>query len=160
MRESQDDWHCRISLRFKKHYEPSPETSNGNSTSRNRGNPWVDQATEQVHFLGVTNKDQVEPALVRAQRAVLSPGKDWRSFINEEKDKQTMEVTMTDVGAGRNSWYGHAQRDSGSWSGGFGDPKGKGKAAVEKRAETEDDFEVKFSPNVVCMEVSPFCPRS
>jgi hypothetical protein len=130
---------------------------NLSNTSRTPGNPWVDQATEQVHFLNITNKDQVEPTLVRAQRAVLNPGKDWHSFVHEEQDEQPMEVAMVDVDTGRATWYGQAQHGSAGWSGGFGDSKGKGKA-VEKRSERENDFEVKFSPNVVCMEVSLFAP--
>ncbi|PWW77924.1 P-loop containing nucleoside triphosphate hydrolase protein [Tuber magnatum] len=105
-----DPWHCRISLRFKKRYDPSLTSSDHHhiSTSRTRGNPWVDQTTEQVHFLDITKKSQVEPTLVRAQRAILTPGQNWRDFVHEEKGKPT----------------------------------------------EDEDFEVKFSPNVVCMEIT------
>ncbi|RPA91160.1 P-loop containing nucleoside triphosphate hydrolase protein [Choiromyces venosus 120613-1] len=148
-----DPWHCRISLRFKKRYNPSLTNSNNHhmSTSRTRGNPWVDQATEQVHFLDITNKDQVEPALVRAQRAILTPGQDWRDFVNEEKEKPT-EAGAPETGNARGNWLGHTQRAGGVW-GSSADNKGKGRA-VETRGGRDEDFEVKFSPNVVCMEIT------
>ena len=120
------------------------------STSRTRGNPWVDQATEQVHFLDITDKSQVEPTLVRAQRAILTPGQNWRDFVHEEREKP-VEGTAPEASGVRSGRFGYSRGAGGGW-GSSADPKGKGKAA-EKRVGRDEDFEVKFSPNVVCMEV-------
>lgn len=120
------------------------------STSRTRGNPWVDQATEQVHFLDVTDKSQVEPALVRAQRAILTPGQNWRDFVHEEREKPA-EGTALETSSARSGRFGHSRGAGGGWGSSI-DPKGKGKT-VERRGGRDEDFEVKFSPNVVCMEV-------
>ncbi|RPB13528.1 P-loop containing nucleoside triphosphate hydrolase protein [Morchella conica CCBAS932] len=102
-----DSWHCHISLRFKKRYDPdtvSKNTSTGRSSS-----PWVEQKAEQVAFLDIVDKSQVERALVAAQQAVLNPSRNWREYARE---------------------MGKGVKDG------------------------EDGFEVKFSPNVVCMDIT------
>ncbi|KAL7276404.1 hypothetical protein RUND412_000609 [Rhizina undulata] len=125
-----DPWQCRISLRFKKRYAPDNQ-------SETRSNPWEDQPMEQVHFCDVTDKDQVEPVLVRAQRAVLSPGKNWRDFINEPGERGFL---------GRSRVQAWAQK-GGKWSG-----HGNGKRNMDCVEGMQ--YEVKFSPNVVCMEIT------
>jgi hypothetical protein len=103
-------------LRFKKRY----------NAARTDGNPWEEQRTEQVHFLDLTDKSQVEPALVRAQTAILNPSKNYVYFASPEYRRD-------DVFGGR------AAERSG---------------AARKARSNETELEVKFSPNVVVMEIT------
>lgn len=66
--------------------------------------------------MDLTDKSQVEAALVRAQASILNPSKPWTQFVGGKPSA-------------------HA-----GW-GGFG------------KKGAEPAFEVKFSPNVVCMEI-------
>ncbi|KAI5852607.1 P-loop containing nucleoside triphosphate hydrolase protein [Morchella snyderi] len=128
-----DGWHCHISLRFKKRYDPdtvSKNTSTGRSSS-----PWVEQKAEQVAFLDIVDKSQVERALVAAQQAVLNPSRNWREYARE------MVPVAAGGGAGLRSRVG---------GGGARGRRGQGKVSKD----AEDGFEVKFSPNVVCMDIT------
>lgn len=133
-------WNCRISLRFKKRYDPSRNSNNTNT--RTHGSPWVDQPTEQVAFLDITDKSQVEPVLVAAQKAVLNPSRNWREYVYELRP----ESSPHHPGRGGRTTRS-TKGEQGSW-GGFGK-----RQAVDPKKNVEEDFEVKFSPNVVCMEV-------
>ncbi|KAI5807351.1 P-loop containing nucleoside triphosphate hydrolase protein [Peziza echinospora] len=86
-------WHCKISLRFNKQYNPS-------CGGLGRGNnPWVDQPIQQHLFMEVTNKDDVERALVKAQRAILNPSRSWQEFVNGggggRKEEEDFEVKFS-----------------------------------------------------------------
>ncbi|KAA8909675.1 P-loop containing nucleoside triphosphate hydrolase protein [Sphaerosporella brunnea] len=109
-------WSCHVSLRFKKRYD----------SSKAGGNPWEDQRTEQVHFLDLTDKSQVEPALVRAQTAILNPSKNYSYFASPDYRRD-------DVFGARSAERGGATR-------------------MGRSNDTE--LEVKFSPNVVVMEIT------
>ncbi|KAL0640425.1 hypothetical protein Q9L58_000393 [Maublancomyces gigas] len=139
-------WNCRISLRFKKRYDPSlaakPSRSSNNS-NRTHGSPWVDQPTEQVSFLDITDKNQVEPVLVAAQRAVLNPSKNWREYVYELRPGSSPHHAGGKTRAPR-----PAKGEPGVWS---GFPK---RQTMDPKKNAEEDFEVKFSPNVVCMEIT------
>lgn len=114
-------------MRLKKQYEPS----------RSGGDPWVLRQGEarQVHFLDLTDKSQVESALSRAQTAILNPSKNWTVFAAPDYGK---EDTVANGSRG------------GAFNGHFAELGSK----RSRSAHTNDDFEVKFSPNVVVMEVS------
>lgn len=86
------------------------------------------------------DKGQVEPVLVAAQRAVLNPSKSWKEYVYELRPELDEHHS--------NGRRGQKQ-SGGAWAG-FG-RKGKKKG---DKSNAEEDFEVKFSPNVVCMEVS------
>lgn len=68
----------------------------------------------------LTDKSQVQDALIRAQSAVLNPSRNWREFVPD---------------------YPHPYPSSTSFSE-FKSPPSLG------------DFQVKFSPNVVCMDIT------
>jgi hypothetical protein len=68
--------------------------------------------------MDLTDKNQVEAALVRAQTAILNPSKKWTQYV------------------------------------------GMGSMYARNGKSREPEFEVKFSPNVVCMEmVGPDLPN-
>lgn len=76
-----------------------------------------------------------------AQRAVLNPSRNWREYVYELRPELSPQH-----GGGRATWP--TRGGQGGWSG-FAK-----KQAVDLKRNVEEDFEVKFSPNVVCMEVS------
>lgn len=88
-------------------------------------------------FLDIVDKSQVERALVAAQQAVLNPSRNWREYARE----------MVPVAAGGAA--GLKSRVGGGGHGARGRRGGQGKGVKDG----EDGFEVKFSPNVVCMDV-------
>lgn len=118
--------------------------------NRTYGSPWVDQATEQVEFFVIRDKSQVEAVLVAAQRAVLNPSRNWREYVPEIRSELPQNA------GGRPSWSGKRLPQGGSWS---GFPNNK-RQAPSPGSNIEEDFEIKFSPNVVCMEVSLSFPSS
>lgn len=71
--------------------------------------------------MNLTDKSQVEDALIRAQLAVLNPSRNWREFVPD---------------------YPLPYPSPNSFGGGFKVPPSPG------------DFQVKFSPNVVCMDIT------
>lgn len=75
--------------------------------------------------------------LVAAQRAVLNPSRNWREYVYELRP----ELSPHPAGGSRATWPTRGGR------------AGK-RQAVDPKKNSEEDFEVKFSPNVVCMEVS------
>ncbi|KAF8246742.1 hypothetical protein K440DRAFT_601938 [Wilcoxina mikolae CBS 423.85] len=91
------------------------------------GNPWVLRQGEarQVHFLDLTDKSEVESALSRAQTAILNPSKNWTTFA-------ASDYRRDDAVGGRGGPFNGRCSDSNS----------------------EDNLEVKFSPNVVVMEIT------
>lgn len=102
-------WHCKISLRFNKEYQPQ-RADNGRD-------PWLPRAQIEQHPLfEISSKDQVQDALIVAQSAILNPSRDWKVY---KRDVGSPELL----------------------------------AAAASRVKKEE-FEVKFSPNVVCMEIT------
>lgn len=77
-----------------------------------------------------------------AQRAVLNPSKNWREYVYELRP----ELSPHHAGGSRATWP--VRGGVGGWAG-FAR-----KQVVDPKKNVEEDFEVKFSPNVVCMEVS------
>lgn len=78
-----------------------------------------------------------------AQRAVLNPSRNWREYVYELRPGSSPHHAGGKTRAPR-----PAKGEQGVWS---GFPK---RQAMDLKKNAEEDFEVKFSPNVVCMEVS------
>ncbi|KAK6526135.1 hypothetical protein TWF281_011171 [Arthrobotrys megalospora] len=64
-------WHCKVSLRFHKAYNP-----------RKKGDPWVEIQHTQHPFMTIDDPEHVETVIVRAQLAILNPSRHWGDFIN------------------------------------------------------------------------------
>ncbi|KAH0537502.1 hypothetical protein FGG08_005720 [Glutinoglossum americanum] len=121
-------WTCRISLRHKFFHNPpdirctksepfgdmSPRSDLTNhDPQRGSLGPWVErQIAQDIHFKDITDKNEVEAVLVRAQKAILNPSQDWKRFLPTSNF--------------------HSDEDD----------------------REKEDFEVKFSPNIVRMNIS------
>ena len=126
-------WSCRISLRFKKQYDANRAGS---------GDPWVSRPGEiaQVPFVQLRDKARVESALSRAQTAILNPSKHWTLFSAPEGVPRPCGGALAAADA--------PARDGAA-------PAGSAQSGRRVRsAHGEDELEVKFSPNVVVMEIS------
>ncbi|KAI9779416.1 MAG: hypothetical protein M1839_007381 [Geoglossum umbratile] len=119
-------WTCRVSLRHKFFHNPPDihlvklelpnemptyQTSSTSDLRTGSLGPWVERSiAEDILFMDIFDKSEVETVLVRAQKAILNPSQDWRGFLafspTEDEDRE------------------------------------------------KEDFEVKFSPNVVRMNIS------
>ncbi|KAK6343724.1 hypothetical protein TWF730_011313 [Orbilia blumenaviensis] len=64
-------WHCKVSLRFHKKYDP-----------KKKGDPWVEQQHTQHPFMSIDDPEHVEAVIIRAQLAILNPQRHWGDFIN------------------------------------------------------------------------------
>ena len=94
-------------------------------------NPWVDAPTQQVHFLDIKDKKHVECALKRAQTAILNPSTPWTVYsdLSYRGPQGPDELAQQNNALGNNT-------------------------ATEENRSDDENLEVKFSPNVVFMEVA------
>ncbi|PGH17381.1 hypothetical protein AJ80_04837 [Polytolypa hystricis UAMH7299] len=103
--ESDSPWTCRVIL-MKKYIYDSSVMRDGRRAPRKLLGPWIEQEPEEMLFMTLSDKKDVQDTLKWAQLATLNPGRSYKEYIPGEN------------------------------------------------LETEEEYQVKFSPNVVRLDIS------